>query len=151
GPMPLRLVRWFVASIAVLGIAAGGQQPLGEEKVPPPRPAGNVPDPPPLSPSLLEEPAKPIDLGSALQLAGVQNPEILQARERIPEAAALRLLAAVQLLPTINVGTNLDLHQGTLQQSTGNILKVNRGSLYLGLGANAVAAGTVNIPGIVLA
>ena len=83
--MPLRSVRWFVASVAVLGIAAGGQPPRDEEKAPPPRPAGKVPDPPPLSPSILEEPIKPIDLGSALQLAGVQNPEILQARERVTE------------------------------------------------------------------
>jgi outer membrane protein TolC len=36
-----------------------------------------------------------------------------------------------------------------LQQSTGQIIKVNRDSLYLGLGANAVGAGTVNNPGIV--
>jgi outer membrane protein TolC len=84
-----------------------------------------------------------------LQLAGVENPEILLARERVEEAAALRQLAAAQFLPSINVGTNFDNHTGPLQRSTGEILKVNRGSLYLGLGAAAVGAGTVNIPGIV--
>jgi outer membrane protein TolC len=51
-------------------------------------------------------------------------------------------------LPNINVGTNYDYHVGTLQQSNGNILKVNRDALYTGLGANAIAAGTVNIPGV---
>jgi outer membrane protein TolC len=84
-----------------------------------------------------------------LKLAGVQNPEILLARERVVEAVALRQLAAAQLLPSINVGTNLDVHRGPLQQSNGNILKVHRDSLFVGLGSNAVAAGTVNIPGVV--
>jgi outer membrane protein TolC len=37
-----------------------------------------------------------------------------------------------------------------LQQSNGNILSINRSALYVGSGANAVAAGTVNIPGVVL-
>jgi outer membrane protein TolC len=84
-----------------------------------------------------------------LKLAGVQNPEILLARERVALAVAERQLAAAQILPTINLGTNFDAHTGPLQQSTGAILKVNRSALYLGLGANAVGSGTVNIPGIV--
>lgn len=99
--------------------------------------------------SILAEGANPIDLASALQLAGVQNPQILQARQVVVEAMAQRQLAAAQFLPSINVGTNLDAHTGPLQQSNGNILKVNRDSLYFGLGSNAIAAGTVNIPGIV--
>jgi outer membrane protein TolC len=82
-------------------------------------------------------------------LAGVGNPEILLARERVTEAVALRQLAAAQFLPSINIGTNYDAHTGPLQQSNGNILKVNRSSLYAGLGSNAVAAGSVNIPGII--
>jgi outer membrane protein TolC len=103
----------------------------------------------PSIPTILDKESRPIDLAAALQLAGVQNPEILLARERIIEAAALRQLAAAQFLPSINAGTNLNHHNGTLQQSNGNMLKVNRDSLYLGLGASAVGAGTVNIPGIV--
>ena len=71
------------------------------------------------------------------------------ARERVVEAVALRQLAAAQFLPTINAGTSVDTHNGVLQQSNGTILKLNRDSLYLGLGASAVGAGTVNIPGIV--
>ena len=103
----------------------------------------------PLPPSLLAPQVEPIDLPCALQLAGVRNPEIMLARERVLEAVAIHQLAAAQFLPTINAGTNVDLHNGNLQQSTGNILKVNRGALYVGLGANAVGAGTVNIPGVV--
>jgi outer membrane protein TolC len=98
--------------------------------------------------SILQPGENPIDLGTALRLAGVDNPELLLARERVSEVTALRQLAAVQLLPNLNLGTNFDLHRGPLQQSNGNILSVNRDAMYFGLGANAVAAGTVNIPGL---
>lgn len=101
-------------------------------------------------PSILAPGVNPIDLASALRLAGVQNPEILLARERVTAAVAERQLAAARLLPTINVGTNVDAHTGPLLRSDGIVQKVNRDSLYLGLGANAVGAGTVNVPGIVL-
>jgi outer membrane protein TolC len=104
----------------------------------------------PSPPTLLAPEVRPIDLNTALRLAGVQNPQLLIARQRVVEAAALRQLAAVQILPTINLGMNYDTHTGVLQQSNGNILSVNRSALYIGGGAGAVAAGTVPIPGIVL-
>lgn len=91
----------------------------------------------------------PIDLASALKLAGAENPQILIARSRVVEAVALRQKAAAMLLPNLNLGLNYDAHTGPLQQSSGNVLKVNRSSLYIGAGANAVAAGTVGIPGVV--
>ncbi|MBS0203415.1 MAG: TolC family protein [Planctomycetes bacterium] len=91
----------------------------------------------------------PIDLATSLNLAGFQNPELLIAQTRVSEAVAERQLAAAQFLPTINLGTSLDSHTGVLQQSSGNILSVRRQALFFGAGANAIAAGTVNIPGIV--
>jgi len=105
---------------------------------------------PPSPPSILGPDVRPIDLNTALRLAGVQNPELNLARQRVVEAAALRQLAAAQILPTINLGMNYDSHTGTLQQSNGNILSVNRSALYVGAGSNAIAAGSVNIPGVVL-
>ena len=48
------------------------------------------------------------------------------------EAAAVRQLAAAQILPSLNAGLNFDVHTGPLQQASGNILKVNRDALYLG-------------------
>lgn len=89
-----------------------------------------------------------IDLASALALVGVRNPEFLAAQQRTLEAAALRQLAAVRFLPTLNLGTSLDSHTGNLQQSSGNILSVSRQAFFLGAGANAIAAGTVNVPGV---
>src|SRR5262249_42136792 len=67
---------------------------------------------------------------------------------RILEAAAERQLAAAYFLPSINPGFNYDTHTGVLQQSSGNILSVNRSAVYIGAGSNAVAAGSVNIPGV---
>jgi outer membrane protein TolC len=101
-------------------------------------------------PTLLPPTIRPIDLNTALKLAGAQNPQLMIARQRVVEAAALRQLAAVQILPSLNLGTNYDSHTGPLQQSNGNILQVNRSALYVGAGSGAIAASTVNIPGVVL-
>src|SRR4029077_15060131 len=102
----------------------------------------------PQAPSFMGTSFVPIDLNTALRLAGVQNPDILVAQSRVVESEALRQLAAAQFLPSINLGTNYDSHTGPLQQSNGNILSVNRSALYVGAGANAIAAGSVNIPGV---
>jgi outer membrane protein TolC len=149
-------MRWSLVGLLVMGWCAAvgsAQAPAkkgSKEADVLPRPRSALPISLAEPASILTPPVQPIDLASALRLAGVQNPEILLARERVLEAVALRQLAAAQLLPTINAGTNYDTHTGTLQQSTGSIIQVNRGALYLGLGANAVGAGTVNIPGLVL-
>lgn len=97
---------------------------------------------------LLEQQPNQIDLPSALRLAGMQNPQILIARQRVLEAVAIRQLAAAQLLPSLNSGMDYDNHNGNLQQSSGNILTVNRNSLYVGAGTAVFAAGTINIPGL---
>lgn len=101
----------------------------------------------PVSHTLAGETAS-IDLPSALALAGVQNPQLLLARQRVAEAVALRQLAAAQLLPNLVVGLNYDDHVGSIQQSTGQMLRLQRQSLYLGAGANAVGSGTPMVPGI---
>lgn len=98
--------------------------------------------------NLLNTNPMPIELGSALRLAGIANPQILIARTRVVEAMALRQFAAAQILPSLHLGTSYDDHAGNLQQSSGNILKVDRNNVYVGAGANAIAAGTVSIPGV---
>jgi outer membrane protein TolC len=96
----------------------------------------------------LEDEASPIDLATSLALAGAENPQILVAMQRTLAATARQQLAAAQALPNINIGSNFDLHRGVLQQASGNILNVNRDAMYVGTGAQAVAAGSVSIPGI---
>src|SRR5262249_29899575 len=142
------MIHRLIASRAAVGFvtaalfvaAAVGQPPTA-------KPPAEIEFPKP--PSILDPNTTPIDLASALQLAGVQNPELFLARERVTEAVALRQLAAAQLLPTLNAGININEHTGPLQAAAGTIVKVNRGALYLGLGSEAVGAGTVTIPGVV--
>ena len=104
----------------------------------------------PRSATILNTETRPIDLNTALRLAGVQNPELMVARQRVVKAVAQRQLAAVQIIPSFKGGTSYDTHTGNLQQFNGNILSVNRSALYVGAGSNAVAAGTVAIPGLLL-
>ncbi len=92
---------------------------------------------------------QPIDLSSALRLAGVQNLSLVVAQQRVEFAVALQQFAAAQILPTLNLGGNYDSHTGVLQQDPGNILTLNRSAMYVGAGANAVGSGTVQIPGLI--
>jgi outer membrane protein TolC len=89
-----------------------------------------------------------VDLATVLRLAGLDNPQILLARQRVLEAVAQRQYAAAQILPSLHLGTSYDDHNGNLQRSGGGILKVDRNSYYVGAGAIAIGAGSVNIPGI---
>ncbi len=141
GPCAIAAATILLAASLALG-QSGNQEKSGRPEAP------KSAEITPLT-TLFSPDTRPIDLASALQLAGVQNPEILLARERVVEAVALRQLAAAQYLPSLNAGTNVDNHTGNLQSSTGSIINVNRGSLYLGLGSGAVGAGTVMIPGLV--
>ena len=105
----------------------------------------------PSPPSILGQEVRPIDLTSALRLAGGRKSRAEPGSAAGAGSGRLAdVRAAAQLLPTINYGTNYDSHTGVLQQSNGNILSVNRSAVYVGAGANAVAAGTVNIPGVFL-
>src|SRR5438045_1191404 len=143
---------WVRLAVGVLGAGAAtavAQPPAGPPALPPAvvKPAPFTPPEPPPN-TILQPGENPIDLGTALRLAGAENPELLLARERVSEATALRQLAAAQLLPNLNVGSNYNLHRGVLQDSGGNLLRVDRDALYVGLGAGAVGAGTVGIPGL---
>jgi outer membrane protein TolC len=89
-----------------------------------------------------------LDLGTALRLAGVDNPTINLAQERIREALAQQLNARVLLLPNLNIGGNYHYNNGPIQSSTGEIVNVANQALYLGAGAGAVGSQTVAIPGI---
>ncbi len=90
----------------------------------------------------------PVDLSTVLQLAQVQNPTIALGREAIQEALALQLQARGMLLPSLNAGTMYHLHQGTLQEADGQILKVEEQSIYFGGGDWTVGSQTVAIPAV---
>lgn len=89
-----------------------------------------------------------IDLASALAQAGVANPTIGLARERVSQALAEQQAANVLLLPSLNAGMNYHLHLGNLQRSPGTILNVDSSDLYFGAGARTLAAESVAFPGV---
>lgn len=90
----------------------------------------------------------PIDLDTALSLAGVENPQIALAQEVVREYRALQMSARVLLVPNVTAGGSYDMHNGLLQNSFGYMRQVDRQSLYSGLGAGAVAPSSVFFPGI---
>ena len=90
----------------------------------------------------------PIDLTTALRLAESENPRIAEVRQRISEALAVQQGARALLLPTLNVGGNLHDHTGNLQRSSGRILRLNESSLFVGGGAGALAAGSLEVPAV---
>lgn len=164
-----RLVVGFCLALGTAGFARPPQAPadkpadetpapkLGDTEAPAPTiripptesTVAQIPPPVPLT-SALDPNFRAVDLNTALRVAGVQNPDLMIARQRVVEAVAMRQVAAAAFLPNLNYGTNYDSHTGVLQQSNGNILSVNRSAVYVGAGSNAVAAGTVNIPGVLL-
>jgi outer membrane protein TolC len=88
-----------------------------------------------------------LDLESALGLADVGNPTIGLAREAVRASLAAQLQARVLLVPTLDVGASVNVHDGNLESARGIIRDVDRRSLYAGAGALAVGAGTVGVPG----
>src|SRR4051812_34854693 len=92
---------------------------------------------PPIVPATLPDATaeiQVIDLGVALRLAGVDNPTIALAQERIRESMAGQLAARSLLLPSLNVGGNFRLHRGAFQDDPGFLRTPNLQSLYLGAG-----------------
>ncbi len=89
-----------------------------------------------------------IDLDSAFRIANVDNPRIGLAEELVRAHLAEQMLAKSLLFPTLNVGTTLSIHRGSLLAASGTLRDVDRESLYFGAGADVRGAGTVAIPGV---
>lgn len=83
----------------------------------------------------------PIDLPSALKLAGAQNLDIKIARERLAEARANHASALAQFFPWISPGITYRQHDDKIQDVQGNIIDVNKSSYAPG----AVLAAQVDI------
>lgn len=139
-----RLVhRAWAASAAVLAMAgaATGQQP------PPPPKTATAPvtqSPPAAGPSALPLPERPTDLPdmkpypinlpTALQLAGVNPLDIVVANERLGVAAAQLDRARVLWLPNLSLGVDYFRHDGQIQNIEGNVFTTSRSSLLVGGG-----------------
>jgi outer membrane protein TolC len=106
------------------------------EKAPPAAPLPAA-EPPP-------EDRYPIDLATALRLAGASNLQIALAGERVREAQARLQGAEVLWLPSLNAGAGYHKHEGRIQDTQGQVLEVSRNSLFVGGGPTV---GTIGVAG----
>ena len=110
----------------------------------------NITSPVPLT-STLDPNNRPIDLNTALRLAGVQNPELLAGRasgsSRRSAPGSSRRPRSCRRSTSARTTTRTP---ATCSSPTATSSRSTASALYVGAGANAVAAGTVNIPGVVL-
>ena len=70
--------------------------------------------------------AHPIDLPTALRLAGAQNLDIQIAREKLAEAKAMNASALAQFFPWISPGITYRAHDEKIQDVAGNIIDVDK-------------------------
>lgn len=106
-----------------------------EPKSEPPESAKRSADAPAL-PGSLPPPSdsSPIDLPTALRLAGANNLQIALAVERLRQAETRLDGANALWLPNVNVGAGYNSHTGRLQDTAGQILDVRRNSFFVGGG-----------------
>lgn len=93
-------------------------------------------------PAAGEKPADtyPLDLPTAMQLAGANNWQIALAAERVREAAAQLHRAKVLWLPSIDVGLGYNRHDGQIQATEGEVIDVSRQSGFIGGGPRVGSA-----------
>jgi outer membrane protein TolC len=82
-------------------------------------------------------PGSPIDLPTALRLAGAQNLDVQIARERVREAQANHQSAVAQFFPWISAGIAYRQHDNNIQDVQGNIIDVHKYSYAPGGALNA--------------
>jgi outer membrane protein TolC len=68
----------------------------------------------------------PIDLPTALRLAGAQNLDVQIARERLAEAKANHTSAVAQFVPWLSPGVTYRRHDDKIQDVAGNIIDVHK-------------------------
>ncbi|MBX7104287.1 MAG: TolC family protein [Gemmataceae bacterium] len=76
----------------------------------------------------------PIDLATALRLAGAQNPAIALAQARYREALAVEQQNDLLWLPNVAVGTNYFRRDGVTQNQAGLVFQNSRSNLFAGSG-----------------
>jgi len=97
------------------------------ELVPAPEPAGS-------SDSAADAAPFPIDLPTALRLAGANNLQIALAVNRVEEAYANVAAADASWIPSLRAGVVYNRHNGRIQATEGDVVEVSRGSLFVGGG-----------------
>jgi outer membrane protein TolC len=141
---PLRRAGRRVLVAALLGGAALHAADLPPAAPPPPEAPPAAPPGPPGADSLVPgQVIRPIDLTSALRLAGARDLDVAIARERVCEAVAELEQARVLWLPSLFIGPNWIRHDGQAQVIEGPVRTISKSSLFLG----ATAAGGSSVSG----
>lgn len=100
--------------------------------------------------SLIRSGTYPIDLANALGLGGADNLQVRLARTRLYQAQAKHLQAKTFWLPSLRLGVGYNKHDGRLQETVGNVIEVERNSLFygggLGLGSAPLNGGAGGPP-----
>ncbi len=89
-----------------------------------------------------------LDMTGALAMAVGQNPRIAFATARYREAYAQLESAQSLWLPSIRAGASYNHHDGVYQTSSSSVINKSRSSLQMGMGVNAVGAGSPTEPGV---
>lgn len=78
----------------------------------------------------------PINLTSALRLAGASNLQIALAGERVNQARARQEGAEFLWLPSLNAGVGYNKHDGRIQDTRGEVIDASRNAFFAGGGPN---------------
>jgi outer membrane protein TolC len=76
----------------------------------------------------------PIDLATALRLAGTDNLDIARAREVVTQSRIQLQRAHLLLLPNVGIGSTYFKHEGKVAKTEGNIITANKDALFVGGG-----------------
>jgi len=90
-----------------------------------------------------------LDLATALSLASGRSVQAAYARARVEEAYGQLDRARALKLPSLRAGLNYNKHEGRIQDVAGSVIETSRGSVYGGVGACAVGAGSPATPGLI--
>jgi outer membrane protein TolC len=141
--------RMALLFLLVLSAGLAGQGSAGQEARPPLSAPVALPGPLAALPGPLAAPAPaacdrplPINLPTALKLAGARPLDIALATQRLEVALAALDRARALWLPGVTFGTDYSRHDGRVQDVAGNVFDTSRGSFMLGagsgIGANAI-------------
>jgi outer membrane protein TolC len=134
----VRLRSWHLLALgaaglgAILSLAVRAQAPEGAarpQELPPPQKVEAGPSP--VGP---QAPAVGVTLPDVLRVAVLSNLDIAQARAVVAQAQAARQRALVMALPNATFGSAYNNHQGAIQKTEGNIIRMDRDSLFVGGG-----------------
>ena len=94
----------------------------------------------PLAPEDAVTQEYPIDLATALRLAGGESWDVQLAVEKVRQAYADLDAAKVLWLPSLLAGVGYTKHDGQIQDTRGDVIDVSRNALFVGGGAQAGSA-----------